>query len=461
MFPRSRSPKPSPNSRATAPPNAISRPRARRAWTLLARLLYLSLMLGVLLPGLAPAGAQSPALSAEIAHRFGQDITFTLQGTVNSPVVDVILYFGQEGEGLVRRVYPPFERGQRLDVTHIEELDTGQFTLGREIVAWWELHTADGTILRTEPQRRTYIDENHDWKLLQGERVDYYWYGNDARLAQRLLDTAEEVIELLADDVGIVVERRVRIYAYNTAAHMSRAIFSRSQVWDDRVLTLGVSVGNETLLLLATYPDAERIAAHELSHVIVGMVTDNPYSSLPRWLDEGLAMYAEGDLPANNRQALERGVREDALLSVRSMSSYSGRAGEVDLYYGQAHSIVTFMLDAYGRDKMRELLLVFGEGTRQEDALQRVYGLTLEELDNEWRASLGLGPRRLPVEEPASQPRSQTGPLAAEPVQQGWAGLWRLSAGALVPLLATGLSRARDAQADDDEPSGAWRGPLP
>jgi hypothetical protein len=418
-------------------------------------------MLGVLLPGLAPAGAQSPALSAEITHRFGQDITFTLQGAVNSPVAEVILCFGQEGEGLVRRVYPSFERGQRLDITHVEVLESGQFTLGREIVAWWELHTADGAILKTEPQRRTYIDENHNWKLLQGERVDYYWYGNDARLAQRLLNTAEEVIERLADDVGVVVERRVRIYAYNTAAHMSRAIFSRSQVYDDRVMTLGVSVGNETLLLLATYSDAERIAAHELSHVIVGMVTDNPYSQVARWLDEGLAMYAEGDLPANNRQALERAVRADALLSVRSMSSYSGRAGEVDLYYGQAHSIVTFMLEAYGRDKMRELLLVFGEGTRQEDALQRVYGLTLEELDNEWRASLGLGPRRLPVEEPPAQPRSQTGPLAAEPAQVERAGLWQLATMAWVPLTAMGLWRVRWAQADENDRPGTRRGPTP
>jgi hypothetical protein len=425
-------------------------------------------MLGMLLPGLAPVGAQSPALSAEITHRFGQDITFTLQGTVNSPVEDVILYFGQEGEGLVRRVYPAFERDQRLDITHIEGLETGQFTLGRELVAWWELHMANGSILRTDQQRHTYIDENHDWKLLQGERVDYYWYGSDARLAQRLLDTAEEVIELLAEDVGIVVERRVHIYAYNTAAHMSRAIFSRSQVYDDRVMTLGVSVGNETLLLLATYSDAERIAAHELSHVIVGMVTNNPYSQVARWLDEGLAMYAEGDLPANNRQALERAVRADALLSVRSMSSYSGQAGEVDLYYGQAYSIVTFMLDAYGRDKMRELLIVFGEGTRQEDALQRVYGLTLEELDNEWRASLGLGPRRLPIEEPPSQPKPQTGPLAAEPVQEGRAGLWQLvsaagawmNIGVLVPLTAMGLWRARWAQADDDDRPGARRGPT-
>jgi hypothetical protein len=460
MFPRSRSPISSPNSKATAPPNAASRPRARRTWTLLATVLCISLMLGALLPGLAPASAQAPALSAEIAHRFGQDITFTLQGTLDSPVVEVILFFGQEGEGLVRRVYPSFERGQRLDVTHVEELDTGQFILGRELVAWWELRMADGAILRTEPQRRTYIDENHDWKLLQGERVDYYWYGNDARLAQRLLDTAEEVIELLADDVGVVIERRVHIHAYNDAAHMSRAIFSRSQAFDDRVLTLGVSVGNETLLLLATYPNAEQIAAHELSHVVVGMVTDNPYSALPRWLDEGLAMYAEGELPDNNRRALERGVREDALLSVRSMSSYSGRAGEVDLYYGQAYSVVTFMLDAYGRGKMRELLLVFGEGTRQEEALQRVYGLTLEELDNEWRAGLGLGPRRLPDAEPPLPSTRRTGPSADERAREEYAGLWRLGAGALVPLMAMGLWRARDQAGDDTDPS-VRRGPTP
>jgi hypothetical protein len=46
---------------------------------------------------------------------------------------------------------------------------------------------------------------------------------------------------------------------------------------------------------------------------------------------------------------------------------------------------------------MHALLSVFAQGTLQEDALQRVYGFGLDELDNRWRASLGLKPRERPT----------------------------------------------------------------
>ena len=46
--------------------------------------------------------------------------------------------------------------------------------------------------------------------------------------------------------------------------------------------------------------------------------------------------------------------------------------------------------------KMAELLRVFREGVLQEEALRRVYGFGLEELDAQWRQSLGLKPRPTP-----------------------------------------------------------------
>ncbi|MBC7234498.1 MAG: hypothetical protein H5T69_01560 [Chloroflexi bacterium] len=355
-------------------------------------------LLGTLL--VSPAFAQAPMLESDISHVFGESLRFELHATLDSPVVEVILFYGQKGEGLVRRIYPDFQPGARLDVVHIEELEGGQFAPGTPLIVWWELQTATGQVVKTEQQEYIYTDEDVDWKVLRGARVDYYWYGNDERRAQKLLNTAESVIDRLAQDVGVVVDRRISVYAYNNARDMSRAISSRSQTYDDRVLTLGVAVGEETLLLLASHRDAEMIATHELSHIVVGIATDNPYSDLPRWLDEGLAMYAEGELAPDNRQALERAIAADKLLSIRSMSSYSGQASEVDLFYGEAYSVVSFMLETYGRDKMRELLAVFAKGARQEDALRQVYGLGLDELDNAWRASLGLGPRKLPEATP-------------------------------------------------------------
>ena len=145
-----------------------------------------------------------------------------------------------------------------------------------------------------------------------------------------------------------------------------------------------------------------------MAHVVVGLATDNPYAELPRWLDEGLAMISEGELPSDNRRALQEAITGNDLISVRSLSGYTGDPDEVDLFYGEVYSLVDLMLESYGKDKMTELLSALREGLYQQDALQQVYGFGLDELDTRWRASLGLGPRPTPgTPTPGATPSTQ------------------------------------------------------
>jgi len=343
-----------------------------------------------------PVRAQGPVavLADEHGFVFSESLDFGLSARGEAAITEVILFYGREGQPLVRRIYPDLVPGPEVRVSHTERLEAGQFAPGTVLRYWWRLLLADGRQVDTEPQTFEYTDTNQDWTTIEGVYVDLYWYGRDADHAQEILAAADEAVERLGAEIGVTIERRVRIYVYNSQRDMRPALSVRSENYDDRVLTLGVAMDEYTLLLLGTHRDVFKTAAHELSHIVVGVATDNPYIDLPRWLDEGLAMYAEGELPSDNRYALEDAIEADRLLSIRSMTSYSGQASQVDLFYGQAHSIVSFMLDEFGRDKLHDLLAAFTEGMRQEEALTRVYGFGLDELDDRWRASLGLEPRR-------------------------------------------------------------------
>jgi len=378
------------------------------------QLIVLALTLFFCVIPLASAETSAHVLSTESDYVFSEFLRFSLEAEPEAPVTEVILFYGQVDEPLVRRIYPSFVPGERIDVEYTESLEPGQFAPGTRFRIWWELHTGEDSV-RTATTYLSYADNNHLWHRLSGERVDTYWYGNGESRAEALTPRAEDVLSRLESQVGVEVEGRISVYIYNDRRHMQRAISPRSSGYDERVMTLGITVGENTLLLLGPHRDVELTMAHELSHIVVGMSTNNPYTDLPRWLDEGLAMYAEGELPADNRQALDRAIRNDELLSVRSMSSYTGQASKVDLFYGEAYSIVSFLLDGYGRERMRQLLHLFSTGTRQEDALQRVYGFGLQGLDRRWRESLGLGPRPEPTERPSPQPEQVDGKLALCP----------------------------------------------
>jgi hypothetical protein len=395
-------------------------------------LIALGLLLALIQPVAVRATSPIRILSREESAVFADSLHFRLQVEAESPMVEAILYYGREGDRLVRRIYPSFGPDQRVLIEHVEELEPGQFAPGTRLRVWWRLQMADGSSVTTEETTLDYADDRFAWRPLAGERVILYWYGRDESRAQALFQRAEEALGLLEEDIGVMMDRPVNIYVYSSQVDMSRALSRRSEGYDDRVLTLGVAVNEDTLLVLGSHRDAGMVVAHELSHIVVGQATDNPYTDLPRWLDEGLAMYAEGELPQGNRRALDQAVRNDTLLSLRSMSSYSGQAEQVDLFYGSAYSVVDFMLDEYGRDKMRALLGVFGRGTLQDDALREVYGFGLDDLDAQWRQSLGLAPR--PVGTPESSRQADALPVILRDVAQAvarevWPGwVWRMGA---------------------------------
>ena len=127
--------------------------------------------------------------------------------------------------------------------------------------------------------------------------------------------------------------------------------------------------------------------------MLTKLAGEGPYGDLPAWLDEGMATIAEGDWQDRRGAALQYAINNDLVLSLRSMESPSNRPGFVDIFYGQSAAIVLHLIQEYGPEQMNELFETFKKGSSVDDALMKVYGLNRAELDNQWRASVGLGPR--------------------------------------------------------------------
>jgi len=368
--------------------------------------------------------------------QFAQGITFRLQVQAPAGIKEVTLYYRRVGEGVTVKI-PLAVAPDDSEFSYTWELEPGDIPLGAQLEYYWRIVDGAGNEVKTSPLSFRYEDPRFAWKTLEGDKVVLYWYGSDEAQARRLLGYAAKSLARLQDEMGVSLDRPVSIYVYQSKADMSLALPRKSEVYDERIVTLGVVVDEGTLLLLGSHPDVEQTIAHELAHVVVGLVTDNPYAEVPRWLDEGLAMYSEGELPAANRRALEDAIRRDALISVRSLSGYTSDPSQVDLFYGEVYSLVEYLLRSYGKEKMGELLAAIRQGLYQEEALQRVYGFGLDELDAQWRKSLGLSPRTTPVAAPSPTPQ----PAQRLPLPCPGAGVIMVMAATLV------ISRRRHAGA--------------
>ena len=98
---------------------------------------------------------------------------------------------------------------------------------------------------------------------------------------------------------------------------------------------------------------------------------------------------------AGHDSALDSAIRGDRVLTFKELNSSAagGVASTVGLYYGQAGSIVRYLVETYGEVKFAELLKTFKEGSTDDKAFESVYGFDQLGLENEWRASVGLDPR--------------------------------------------------------------------
>ena len=128
-------------------------------------------------------------------------------------------------------------------------------------------------------------------------------------------------------------------------------------------------------------PELERLVAHEYAHAVIH---DLARGRAPRWLHEGLAQVLEG-------ASIDPAVRAPSGLTLAGVEALAGdqdplraRAG-----YDIALWIVRDLVERGGMESVRDLLTRLGAGETIADAMPRVYGLRLAELESQWRRILG------------------------------------------------------------------------
>ena len=127
---------------------------------------------------------------------------------------------------------------------------------------------------------------------------------------------------------------------------------------------------------------------HEMAHVITLQMSNQ---RLPRWLSEGISTYEEKrkHLSWGRDAVLEfaSALNDDSLLSIRDLNSGFTRPETINLSYFQASVLVEHIIDEYGMESLRQLLLAYGDGLETEEALVRI-GLNFEQLQTSFDDSV-------------------------------------------------------------------------
>ncbi|MFC1995467.1 peptidase MA family metallohydrolase [Chloroflexota bacterium] len=355
-----------------------------------ARILTLAICLVLVI--LSPVGVQAQdglVISDSSAEaEFPVRLNFTLSAESNVNITDIRLHYSIDRASFAQvtsEVSIEFVPKTTVDVTWaLEMVRIGGLPSESSVEYWWTVKDTNGNRTETTSAQVRFDDTRYSWQGLTEGEVTLYWYEGKQSFAQEIMATAQQALVRLVEDTGAELEKPVKIHIYADSRDLQGAMIF-PQEW-----TGGVAFTRHGIIAIGIAPDnldwGKRAVAHELTHLVIHQMTFNPYGNLPTWLNEGLAMFAEGPLEPIFISLLNNAIAKDSLISVRSLASpFSAYAEESTLAYAQSHSLVEFLISNYGQDKILELLNTFREGSSYDGALNKVYGFDMDGLSNLWR----------------------------------------------------------------------------
>jgi hypothetical protein len=281
-----------------------------------------------------------------------------------------------------------------LDLKLTLDLATHYIPPGTQVSYYWTLTAPSGDTVDTPPKTFRMLDAGYNWQSLTDPkgRVSVHWYEGSSSFGQQMLDTATSALDRLEHDIKAGLDRPANIWVYATQDDLIGALPQNIPEW------VGGKAFPELALVLAAIPDDEtadseikRVIPHELSHLVLYQATRNPYNAPPAWLDEGLAVHNQQSHDPSETAALKQAAEEGKLLPLRALSgSFGADENTALLSYAESRSAVDFIVSdpRFGPEKLARTVAAFKGGVTYDDALKAGLGVTADDLDALWRASL-------------------------------------------------------------------------
>lgn len=368
-------------------------------------ILLLTLLTILLAPNQVYAAPQADVEADSATLDFPNTVTFS--ATLNAPaeITSVTLEYGNDqltcGD-VIAKAFPDFQPGTSINASWTWDMrQSGSLPPGASI--WWRWRYSDSTGKEfvSEKQTVTWLDDTHDWQTVSNKDLRIHYYEKSESFAQTMLDAGVEGLRRNKEQAGMLPDGSIDIYVYPNYEDMQDAVlyepaWTGGQAYSDfNIIIMGLSGSDATW--------DQNTVIHELTHILVGRNAFSCIGTRPGWLEEGLAMYSEGSLDSGMQSMLDKAIQTNNLITLRSLNGgFSELPDKANLSYAQSYSVVKFLIETYGNQKMSDLLAALSNTKPIDDALLEVYSFDTDGLDSAWRESVGAAP--LAIAQATAQP---------------------------------------------------------
>ena len=271
------------------------------------------------------------------------------------------------------------------------------------------------TVRSTKPVE--YLDPDRDWQRVTGSGFTIVYYGVSRASVEELVVTIDHRIPTLQTTIGVSDTPDFKAIVFPSIKDATPSFPPVSQTATDQFLFAGFAQPQYRLFVQGQMNSTT--FTHELAHLYLHeAMSSSLASSMPSWLNEGLARFLESGSSEQSNERLRASVRPDELLSLKHMGTIPGKRSDVLIFYPQAGAFVGYLVEEFSHATMAEFLAAMNGGQPLTTAFEEIYGKSLYKVKNDWRDMFNADPLALPsaTAEPADTTDTTDSAVRSTPV---------------------------------------------
>ncbi|HEX5415714.1 MAG TPA: peptidase MA family metallohydrolase [Chloroflexota bacterium] len=322
---------------------------------------------------------------------FPRDVVFSLQAQSPDQVAQARLLYRLADDPVTYSDLVPVSPNVRVSASFTMDLQQRYLPPGVVITYQWLLDGQSGATFATPWASVTVTDPRFAWQTVTKGPLTLHWYDGDTAFANAVLADGVNSYLKAAKTAGAQTLPRGDIYLYASDTDLRGALAQGTDTW----------VGGQTfpryhvIVLLGPSAQAaqvDRDLSHEVTHLAVDGATME-LAPLPTWLDEGMAMAAEGSSEPAYQTALTDAAHADQLLSLQSLSAnFPEDPNQALVAYAESESLVNYFTQQYGQERLARLVDAYRHGQTADQAFQNSAGVSAKQFEAAWRQSVGAAP---------------------------------------------------------------------
>jgi hypothetical protein len=326
-------------------------------------------------------------LSSSATSEFPTGMRFALEATGDKPIESMKVTYNVGLQSISVYDYLKFESGEIADGDLLVRTNTSAKYVppGSVVTYRFEIEDSEGEKLVTEPQQLAFDDARFDWEEVSDGPITVLYHGPVQKRAETIRDAIVTTLDTMGPILGAETETPIRVTMYNNNKEMIEALPPNSPTIRRELITEGQAFSNYGVLLVL---GGGRLAEGTASHEVIHILNDRAAGRVPSWLGEGLSEYGNVAPGFSYSIALEFALETGRLLPITTQNIPPGDPEDAIIFYAQARSIVRFMIDGLGPEKMRELMARMRAGMSIDRATVAVYNTDLVGLENAWRRAI-------------------------------------------------------------------------